>query len=168
VQAQFNSAVQGVVTDSSEAPIPAAAVVVRNIDTGVERTAETLDDGLYRVLSLGPGKYRISVKKAGFAEEVRDQVTLATGEQLRADFSLRVGTQQAEVTVTGQPTLVDTEQSNISGKLNQLELKETPLNGNNVFNLLALQAGVVGRSRSNASGGGGRSGNDPFSGENSA
>src|SRR5262249_13768443 len=49
--------------------------------------------------------------------------------------------------------------------IGQLEVKETPLNGNNVFNLLALQPGIIGRSRSSASGGGGRSGNDPFSGE---
>ncbi len=163
--AQFNSAIQGVVTDSAGAAIPGAAVTVANVETGVARTVETQEDGLYRVLSLAPGQYRIAVRRAGFAEAVRESVTLATGQALRADFSLQVATRAEQVTVAAQPALVDTEQGAIAGRISPVELKEVPLNGNNVFNLLALQAGVIGRSRSSASGGGGRSGNDPFSGE---
>ncbi len=163
--AQFGSAIQGVVTDATNAAVPGATVTVTNTATGVVRTVDTLEDGLYRVLSLGPGVYRIAVRKPGFADETRDNITLAAGQTLRADFSLRVGARAEQVTVETQVNQVDTEQGTIAGKIETVELKETPLNGNNVFNLLALQAGMVGRSRSSASGGGGRSGNDPFSGE---
>jgi hypothetical protein len=163
--AQFESAIQGVVTDATTAAVPAAAVTVINTATGVARTAETLGDGLYRVPSLAPGTYRITVRKPGFTEESRYGITLTAGQTLRADFSLRVSSRAEQVTVEAQVNQVDTEQGNISGKIDTLELKETPLNGNNVFNLLALQAGMVGRSRSTASGGGSRSADDPFSGE---
>ncbi|MGA2329146.1 MAG: carboxypeptidase regulatory-like domain-containing protein [Bryobacteraceae bacterium] len=162
---QFNSAIQGTITDSSKAVVPDAAVGVTNVDTGIARAVKTSDDGLYRVLSLGPGTYRITVQKLGFADVSRDSVVLATGETLRVDFTLQVGTMAEKITVEEQPPLVETEQGRVSGQIDQTELKEIPLNGRNVFNLLALQPGMIGRSRASASGGGGRSGNDPFAGE---
>src|SRR5438445_185712 len=93
------------------------------------RTADSLEDGLYRVLSLPPGPYRIQVKKPGFADEVKEGLTLAAGQILRVDFSLRVSAQSEQVTVVSQANQVDTEQGNISGKIELTELKETPLNG---------------------------------------
>ena len=70
IYAQFSSAIQGVVTDNSGAAVPGATVKVANNDTGIVRAVETLNDGLFRVLSLGPGVYKISVQKPGFAEEI--------------------------------------------------------------------------------------------------
>jgi hypothetical protein len=163
--AQFNSSIQGVVTDSSGAVVPDAAVTVTNADTGIARTAKTNGEGLYRVLSLGPGTYRIAVQKQGFADVARESVALAASETLRADFVVQVSGIAAKVTVEEKVPLVETEQGRISGRIDQKELKEIPLNGRNVFNLLSLQAGMIGRGRASASGGGGRSGNDPFAGE---
>ena len=163
--AQFNSAIQGLVSDASKGVIPDATVNVTNVATGITRTAKTSQEGLYRVLSLGPGTYRISAQKQGFAEASREAVVLATGETLRIDFTLQVSAIAEKVTVEEHPPLVETEQGRVSGRINQIELKEIPLNGRNVFNLIALQPGMTGRSRSSASGGGGRSGNDPFAGE---
>src|SRR6267154_3414966 len=86
ILAQFNSAIQGVITDNSGAVVPGANVTVTNTGTGVARTVDTLEDGLYRVLSLAPGVYRISVHKTGFTDETRDTVTLTAGQTLRLDF----------------------------------------------------------------------------------
>jgi hypothetical protein len=163
--AQFNSSIQGTVTDRSEAVVGGAKVTATNVVTNIVRTADTLDDGIYRLISLAPGVYKVEVRKPGFADILRDSVTLTTGQTLRIDFSLDVRASVEQVTVAGRAAQVDTEQGSIAGRINQVELKEAPLNGNNVFNLLALQAGMVGRGRASASGGGGRSGNDPFSGE---
>ena len=71
VFAQFNSAIQGVVTDNSGAVVPGATVKVANTDTGIARAVDTLNDGLYRVLSLAPGIYSITIHKPGFADETR-------------------------------------------------------------------------------------------------
>jgi Carboxypeptidase regulatory-like domain len=165
LDAQFSAAIQGIVTDASKATVPDVTVTVTQVETGVARVTRTAEDGLYRVLSLAPGSYRIAAHKPGFTDAVQETVNLAAGQTLRVDFDLKVSTQTEQVTVEAHPPLVDTEQGNVSGRIGQLEIKETPLNGNNVFNLLALQPGMTGRSRSSASGGGGRSGNDPFSGE---
>src|SRR5258705_6636228 len=111
--AQFNSAIQGVVTDNSNAVVPGTAVTVTNTATGVARTSESQDDGLYRVLSLPPGTYRILVRKPGFADETKDGLTLTAGQTLRVDFNLRVTAQTEQVTVQSQANQVDTEQGNI-------------------------------------------------------
>src|SRR5262245_32999028 len=74
--AQFTSAIQGVVTDASGAAIPEAVVNVTNTASGVARQAITSSDGLYRVLNLGPGTYRVNVKVSGFTPAERPDVTL--------------------------------------------------------------------------------------------
>ncbi|HWB85850.1 MAG TPA: carboxypeptidase regulatory-like domain-containing protein [Bryobacteraceae bacterium] len=163
--AQFNSAIQGTITDASGAVIPGAQVQVTQKETGISRSATTSEDGLYRVLSLGPGTYTVTAKKAGFTDAIQDAVVLTAGNTLRVDLALQVSSMAEKVVVEARPPLVETEQGRVSGRIDQTELKDIPLNGQNVFNLLALQPGMVGRSRSSASGGGGRSGNDPFSGE---
>src|SRR3954454_4507363 len=83
--AQFNSAIQGVITDNSNAVVPGGTVTVTNTATGVARTSESLEDGLYRVLSLPPGPYRILVRKPGFADEVKEGLTLTAGQTMRVD-----------------------------------------------------------------------------------
>src|SRR4030095_15340148 len=103
IQAPFNSSIQGIVSDNTNAVVPGAKVTVTNVSTGVARTADSLEDGLYRVLSLAPGTYRIAVHKDGFADAVRDSVTVTTGQILRADFSMQVSTRAEQVTVQGQP-----------------------------------------------------------------
>jgi hypothetical protein len=62
------------------------------------------------------------------------------------------------------PPLVETEQGRVSGRVDRIQLQEMPLNGRNLYNLIALQPGVTGRGISATFGAGG-SGNDSFSGE---
>src|SRR5690349_6659951 len=124
IYAQFGSAIQGVITDNSGAAVPGATIKAVNNETGIARAVDSLEDGLFRVLSLAPGVYKLTVHKPGFADEVREKVTLATGQTLRVDFSLNVSTRAETISVTSQTPAVDTEQGNISGQINQLELKE--------------------------------------------
>ena len=55
--AQFTSAIEGRVTDPSEAGVPKAVVTVENQATGVKRVVETSEVGYYRVASLPPGNF---------------------------------------------------------------------------------------------------------------
>jgi hypothetical protein len=64
--AQFTSAIQGIVTDASGGAVPEAIVQVTNVASGVSRQATTSNDGLYRVINLGPGIYRVNVAVPGF------------------------------------------------------------------------------------------------------
>src|ERR1700719_3705343 len=70
VQAQVAASITGAVTDPSSAPISAAAVTTRNLETGAVRNTTTDDAGRYLVLSLPVGQYEVRVTKPGFKEAV--------------------------------------------------------------------------------------------------
>jgi len=162
VSAQFNSAIQGTVTDSQRGVLPGVTVKVTNATTGQMRNAVTSADGVYHVLSLGVGTYRIEVGLDGFRKSVRD-ANVGISETARVDFTLEVSGITESVTVAAA-TLVETGQGRVSGRVDRLQLQEMPLNGRNLYNLIALQPGVTGKGVSSTFGAGG-SGNDSFSGE---
>jgi hypothetical protein len=160
--AQFSSAIQGTVTDQSKGAIPDAHVVVKNNATGVMREATTSPEGFYRVLSLGPGAYTITVNKNGFSN-AQTTIDLAINEVGRADLTLTVGAVSEKVDVTATTVMIETEQGRVSGRIEGTQLKELPINGRNILNLVAIQPGIVGRGLSAGLYSGG--GSDTFSGE---
>ncbi|HUE01997.1 MAG TPA: carboxypeptidase-like regulatory domain-containing protein [Bryobacteraceae bacterium] len=80
-QSVFSGNIQGVVSDPSGAAVPAAAVTLRNLDTGVETAATTSTSGNYR-FSLPPGRYTVHVETAGF-RPAEEGVTLDTKPDAR-------------------------------------------------------------------------------------
>ncbi len=66
-----NGSMNGTVTDPSGSAVGGVQIQVTNKDTGVQRTATTLDNGTYTVPQLPPGTYDITVQKSGFAPENR-------------------------------------------------------------------------------------------------
>src|SRR5262245_43487212 len=97
--AQFSSAIQGTVTDASQAAVPDAVVTVTNSATGVVRTANTSAEGFYRISNLGPGTYTLKVDKTGFASAQRENVVLAITDISRVDFALAIGAVAEQVQV---------------------------------------------------------------------
>jgi hypothetical protein len=91
VFAQTSSGVTGVVTDSSDAVVPEARVLVVNVDTGTERSTQTNEAGYFNQPFLTPGNYRITVEKEGFKPTVRTNVRLEVNQMARLDFSLELG-----------------------------------------------------------------------------
>ena len=162
--AQFSGVIQGTITDGQKAVVVDAVVMVTNIQSGVTRESVTTSDGVFRILSLGPGAYRVEVIKPGFLNAVRESVTVGISDTVRLDFTLEVSGVQESVTVTTTAPLVETEQGRVSGRVDRLQLQEMPLSGRNLYNLIALQPGVTGKGVSaSISGGGGA--DDSFAGE---
>lgn len=64
--AQFSGAIQGTIVDSQKAAVADALITVTHTETGVTRNATTSAEGVFRVLSLAPGVYRVQVVKPGF------------------------------------------------------------------------------------------------------
>src|ERR1700679_3504695 len=61
-----NSSLQGVVTDPQGAIIPGAIVTMTNTDTSATRKEVSGDTGIYRILQVLPGPYKVEVQKPGF------------------------------------------------------------------------------------------------------
>jgi hypothetical protein len=162
--AQFSAAIQGTITDSQKAVVSGATVIVTHTASGVTREVTTSSEGVFRVLSLAPGTYRVQVIKPGFVNAERDAVNVGISETVRVDVTLDVSGVKEDVTVTTRAPLVETEQGRVSGRVDRLQLQEMPLSGRNLYNLIALQPGVTGKGVSaSISGGGGA--DDSFAGE---
>ena len=84
------STITGRVTDASGATVPNVTVRVVQKSTNFTNTATTNTDGIYRVLSLQPGDYRVSFEAAGFKKGVNDEVNLRTGDTLAIDMAMQV------------------------------------------------------------------------------
>jgi hypothetical protein len=151
-RAQFNCTIQGIVTDPSGAVIADAAVHVKNVETGLVRDVTTSSDGIYRVLSLGPGTYEAQVQATGFRPMSRTGIVVGITETARVDFSLQLGATAETVEVTSGTTEVETEKSAYSNVITPREIHDIPVNGSNVFAMLALQPGITGRAFTYAGG----------------
>jgi hypothetical protein len=143
--AQFASAVEGTVTDSTAGVVPGATVTLKNEETGVVQTAQTGPAGYYRFPSLGNGLYTVRVTLQGFKTVVQEHIRLQVAETRTINLVMDVGTAAEEVTVQGAPPLIETAQGRVSGLIEESQVKNLPLAGRNFFNLVVLTPGVLGR-----------------------
>jgi hypothetical protein len=142
-RAQVSAGITGVVTDPSGAPVPAASVTAKNLETGALRRSLTDDAGRYAALSLPVGKYELRVAKPGFQEAVHAEIELLVGQQATVDFRLQVGVVTAEINVTTDTPLVNASIRDISGLVAEQQVNDLPLNGRSFDLLLPLNPGIV-------------------------
>src|SRR5437588_11554133 len=103
-QAQSNAAdLQGTVRDQNGAVVANETVMARNVGTNLSREATSNDDGFYKIVSLPPGIYEVTVKATNYKTAVIQSVTLTVGQTAEQDVPLEVGDVTAKVTVTTAP-----------------------------------------------------------------
>ena len=91
---------------------------------------------------MGVGEYEVRTSKEGFATVLRKGITLTVGSQSVVDFSLTVGLTQQTVTVEGEVNQVETTNSTRGALVDQVQMRELPLNGRNFEQLIQLALGV--------------------------
>jgi Carboxypeptidase regulatory-like domain/TonB dependent receptor len=145
-QAQSNAAdLQGVVRDPKGAVVPGANVTVRNTATNGSRDATTNDDGFYKIVSLSPGEYEVTVKAPGYKTAVVQSVKVTVGQTANQDIPLEVGDLTATVTVTAvSPNIVETTATSVSATVDQQRIASLPINERNYLSF-ALTTSTVGR-----------------------
>src|SRR3954463_7556453 len=62
----YTASVRGVVTDSSQAAMPGAKVVVTDVSRNIAHSATTDTSGRYVITALPPGSYELTVEASGF------------------------------------------------------------------------------------------------------
>src|SRR5262249_51490327 len=113
-QAQAGQAeIAGEVRDSSGARVAGAQVTAVHTTTERRVTAATSDAGLFLLPSLRPGPYRLEVEAAGFRSFRRDGLEIRTGERVRVDVALEIGTFAEGAVVTVDVPLIKTERSDV-------------------------------------------------------
>src|SRR5246127_3458137 len=135
--------VAGTVSDVSGGAIADAQVTLTNLGTAKKRIQQSGPDGLYSFVNLLPGRYRIDVEKTGFKRVARPDVAVEVGQVIRIDLPLQVGEMTQTVEVTGETPQLQSETSSLGQVVEERKANELPLNGRNVFNLVALAPSVV-------------------------
>ncbi len=137
------STLTGRVTDPTGAVAPNVAITVVHTDTNFQYSALTNSEGLFRVQSLQPGKYRITFEAAGFKRLVRENIDLRTGDTLPVDVVLQVGSVAESIEVTGQAQLLETETSATGTVMEGPVLYKLPLYQRYVNSTLNLVPGMT-------------------------
>src|SRR6266404_1672449 len=136
-------AISGSVTDSTGAALAGAKIVIQNDETGVSRAVQSDSSGRYSAPSLGVGKYRITLTQEGFQTESRTGIELTVGRNAVVDLQLKVGAVSQTVEVTGEAPLVDTTKSSVDYLVADTTVRDLPLNGRDLSQLVLLNPGTV-------------------------
>ncbi|MGD0894017.1 MAG: TonB-dependent receptor [Terracidiphilus sp.] len=135
--AVLTGALDGRVIDQSGAVVPGAQVQASNIDTGVQQSAQTNHEGLYRFPVLMPGSYSVTASLNGF-RDVQVLVRVRVGNTTLQNIKLQVGAGSDTVKVAGATPLLRPEDSSASTVLERSFTSELPLNGRKYTNFMML------------------------------
>jgi len=135
--------VSGTATDPSGSVIPGAVVTAKNEDTDVTQAATTDSQGRYRIAEIQVGRYSIQASKDGFQTLVQNDIVLAVGDERVADFALPVGQATQTVSVGTDVSTVNTTSAELSTLIEPTQMRELPLNGRNIEQLVLLAPGVA-------------------------
>src|SRR5690349_11931473 len=143
IYAQVNSAtLLGTVKDSSGASVPSATITVRNLETGLERTAKTDAAGNYTVPNLQVGHYQVSVTAPGFKTATVPSIELQVAQMATANVILEVGQVSEHMTVSAEAPMMNTVSSTVSEVVDTRAVENMPLNGRAFWQLTQLTPGA--------------------------
>ncbi|WP_213806112.1 TonB-dependent receptor [Granulicella sp. dw_53] len=120
-------AISGTVADSTGAFIPGAAVVARNVNTGVETKRVASGDGLYNISPIIPGMYSLTVTAAGFSTFKQENIQVNALSNVGLNVSLKAGSAGDIVTVTDAPPALETTNSTLGGTIDNATYTALPV-----------------------------------------
>jgi len=135
--------IAGTVVDSTGAVIRGAQVVAHDLDTGVDSTATTNGEGVYRIDFLPAGHYTVTVDAKGFNKETLPEFTLEAVQTPTLNVTMQVGAGTTTVNVTGAPPILDTNDPTISSTFTANTISNFPLNGLDFSAITLYQPGAV-------------------------
>jgi hypothetical protein len=142
-RAQAAASISGTVRDATGAALSGVGVIATNQETGLSQAAMTSRTGRYTFLALAVGRYDIRFERRGFQAELRRGVTLAVGQQVVLNTTLRVSGIRQQVEVTGQTPLLSLTTHQVVGLVGERQIKDLPLNGRSYDELLTLNPGIL-------------------------
>ncbi len=137
------ASISGTITDPAGAALAGATVTLRNVETGIQRNQASDNEGRYAVPSVPVGTYSLKVQKEGFATQERTGIVLTVGQSAKVDVALAVGEVQQEVKVEAVPEAVNLSTQEVSGLVDERQVKELPLNGRSFDELMLLNPATV-------------------------
>ncbi|MEO6922789.1 MAG: carboxypeptidase-like regulatory domain-containing protein, partial [Bryocella sp.] len=133
----------GTIADPGGAVVAGAHVTATETATDHPSTAVTNQVGFYLIPNLMPGNYTLRVEAPGFKASVQSGVVLVVGQEASINLSLQVGSAGSVVRVHEQSVQPDVRSSTVSTIITPQMMRELPLNGRNVLQLMKLSPDVA-------------------------
>lgn len=127
----------GQVNDATGAAIANAEVKLVEQQSGASFTARTSSAGYYTFALLKPGVYSIEAGAPGFATISHKNLVLEIQQTIRQDFSLPVAGGKAQLTVSEEAPLLNTDSAELGNVISRHSMEELPVSRQN-FSLLGL------------------------------
>jgi hypothetical protein len=137
------TSLRGTVVDRTGGAVGQAKVTLSNPAQALVRETNTNGSGVYEFASLPPGTYFLTVEMNGFRKHEQKNIHLLVDSQGVADVTLEIGATTDVVEVTAQAAALNTSDASLGIAFDENQVKQLPIEGRNVPDLLSLQAGVA-------------------------
>ncbi len=131
----------GTVTDPAGAAVPGAAVIIRDLDRGIDYQVKAHSDGNYIQTHLLAGHYRVTVAQPGFETFVAEAI-VQVDASTRVDAKLVIGKTSTSVSVTGKTPLLVTDRAAVNQTISAHELGSLPIVNRNMTQLMLVMPGA--------------------------
>ncbi len=134
--------IQGTVSDPNGAVVSGATVVVKNTDTGFERTVTSNSDGFFSAPLLPLGKYRVTTSAQGFSNSILENVEVSVGQTLTLKVEMKIGGGVNTVDVSSEGAVVEISRTELSTQINERSVENLPINRRDFSRFALLTPGV--------------------------
>lgn len=134
--------ITGIVVDSFGAVLPKVTVTVTDTQTGLKREVVSDGAGQYHVTGLSPSTYELRAQLAGFATEVRKQITVNIGQTVISDFRMKPAQVATVIEVQSEPPVVETERGSQADRISQQYISDLPIDRRDYLTFTLLAPGV--------------------------
>jgi hypothetical protein len=134
--------IAGIVTDNQGAAISGATIKATNTQTGLEQTVKSGDDGLYKLVLLPSGIYKVTGEATGFAATTINSVEVIVGRTIDVKIAMGVSGVQESVNVSAGAVQVQTTRSEADTVLNENAIANLPINGRRFQDFVTLTPGA--------------------------
>jgi hypothetical protein len=135
--------IEGTVADQIGNVIANARVTLINVDTNQVRAAKTDNHGYYGLTLLPPANYSLSIEATGFRQFLQPRIKLEVGDALTINAAIQVGQVSEKVTVTSEPSALQSETSSLGQVIANQPIVDLPVNGRNSYSFATLVPGVL-------------------------
>ena len=139
--AAYAQGLSGTVSDETGAVLPGVTITATHVDTNTPTVAITDAGGQYNFAALRVGAHNVTADLPGFTVVTLENLTVGVGQSLDLDFTLTVATLDETITVTAEAPLIDTQQSDLGGRVDQRQIEDLPVLGRNWMALAMLAPG---------------------------
>ena len=132
----------GTVLDPQQRAIAGATAQLTSLSTQAARQVNSNDQGIFQIIGLLPGDYKLTVQARGFAL-LTQTLRLEVGQQMTLDVSLKLSSVSSTVNVETQTVnALRTNDASVGEVVEPAAIRHLPLNGRMLIDLVLTVPGA--------------------------